>query len=49
MSTLGIIFEDFYVCVSLICKDKFQDTYSIFNELHPDCQFQVTRKWPEAQ
>ena len=52
-STLGVIFENFYMCVSLMCKDKVQDNYSIFqinfNELHPNCQFQVTRKWPEAQ
>ena len=27
---LGIIFEDFYVCVSLIFKDKLKDNYSIF-------------------
>ena len=31
MSTLGVIFEDFYMCVSLIYKDKLQDIYSIFN------------------
>ena len=31
-STLGIIFEDIYVCVSLIYKDKLQDNYSIFND-----------------
>ena len=49
MSTLGVIFEDFYMCVSLIYKDKLQDNYSIFNELYPNYQFQVTRKWPEAQ
>ena len=29
---LGAIFEDFYMCVNLICKDKLQDNYSIFNE-----------------
>ena len=29
---LGAIFEDFYLCVSLIYKDKLQDNYSIFNE-----------------
>ena len=49
MSALGVIFEDFYMCVSLVYEDKLQDNYSIFNELHPNCQFQVTRKWPEAQ
>ena len=32
MSTLGVIFEDFYMCVCLIYKDKLQDNYSIFNE-----------------
>ena len=32
MSTLGAIFEDFYVCVSLTYKDKLQDYYSILNE-----------------
>ena len=32
-STLGVIFEDFYVCVSPTHKDKLQDNYSIFNEL----------------
>ena len=32
MSMLGAIFEDFYMCVSLIYKDKLQDNYSIFNE-----------------
>ena len=32
MSTLGVIFEDFYMCVRLIYKDKLQDNYSIFNE-----------------
>ena len=32
MSTLGAIFEDFYMCVSLTSKDKPQDNYSIFNE-----------------
>ena len=32
MSTLGVIFEDFYMCVSLTYKDKLQDNYSIFNE-----------------
>ena len=31
-SALGAIFEDFYMCVSLIYKDKSQDNYSIFNE-----------------
>ena len=31
-STLGVIFEDFYMCVSLTYKDKIQDNYSIFNE-----------------
>ena len=31
-STLGVIFEDFYMCVSLTYKDKLQDNYSIFNE-----------------
>ena len=31
MSTLGVIFEDFYMCVSLIYKEKHQDNYSIFN------------------
>ena len=49
MSMLGIIFEDFYMCASLIYKDKLQDNYSIFNELYPNYQFQVTRKQPEAQ
>ena len=49
MSTLGVIFEDFYMCVSLIYKDKLQDNYSIFNEFLMNYQFQVTRKWPEAQ
>ena len=49
MSMLGAIFEDFYMCVSLIYKDKLQDNYSIFNELHPNYQFQVTRKQPKAQ
>ena len=43
MSTLGVILEDFYMCDSLIYKDKLQDNYSIFNEffneLHPNCQF----------
>ena len=29
---LGVIFEDFYVGVSLILLDKLQDDYSIFNE-----------------
>ena len=29
---LVVIFEDFYMCVSLINKDKLQDNYSIFNE-----------------
>ena len=29
---LGVMFEDFYVCVSLIYKDKLWDNYSIFNE-----------------
>ena len=33
MSTLGVIFEDFYMCASLIYKDKLQDNYSIFNEI----------------
>ena len=32
MSTLGGTFEDFYMCVSLIYKDKLQDNYFIFNE-----------------
>ena len=32
MSMLGAIFEDFYMCVSLIYKDRLQDDYSIFNE-----------------
>ena len=32
MSTLDVIFEDFYMCVSMIYKDKLQDNYSIFNE-----------------
>ena len=32
MSTLGVIYEDPYMCVSLIHKDKLQDNYSIFNE-----------------
>ena len=27
-STLGVIFEDFYMCVSLTYKDKLQDNYS---------------------
>ena len=52
MLTLGVIFEDFYMCVSLIYKDKLQDNYSIFNEFlmnYTQIQFQVTRKWPEAQ
>ena len=31
-STLGVIFEDFYMCVRLIYKDKLQDNYSIFYE-----------------
>ena len=31
-STSGVIFENFYTCVSLIYKDKLQDSYSIFNE-----------------
>ena len=31
-STLGVIFEDFYMCVNLIDKDKFQDIYSSFIE-----------------
>ena len=31
-STLGVTFEDFYMCVSLTYKDKLQDNYSIFNE-----------------
>ena len=39
----------FYMCVSQLYKDKLPDNYSIFNELHPNCQFQVARKWPEAQ
>ena len=47
MSMLGAIFEDFYMCVSLIYK--LQDNYSIFGELHPNYQFQVTRKQPKAQ
>ena len=29
---LSAIFEDFYMCVSQIYKDKLQDNYSIFNE-----------------
>ena len=33
MSTLGVIFEDFHIHVSLIYKDKLQDNYSTFNEL----------------
>ena len=32
MSTLGVIFEDFYMYVSLMYKDKLQDNYFIFNE-----------------
>ena len=32
MSTLVVIFEDLYVCVSLIYKDKLQDNCSTFNE-----------------
>ena len=35
MSMLGAIFKDLYMCISLIYKDKLQDNYSIFNELHP--------------
>ena len=31
-STLGVIFEDFYMCVSLTYKDKLKDNYSIFND-----------------
>ena len=49
MATLGVIFEDFYMCVSLINKDRLQDNYSLFNELYSNWQYQVTRKWPEAQ
>ena len=53
MSTLGVIFEDLYMCVSLLYKDKLQDNFSTFNEFLMNytqkCQFQVTRKWPEAQ
>ena len=30
--TLGVIFEDFDMCVSLTYKDRLQDNYSIFNE-----------------
>ena len=29
---LGVVFENFYMCVSLIYKDKLQDNYSNFNE-----------------
>ena len=29
---LGVIFEDFYICVSLTYEDKLQDNYSILNE-----------------
>ena len=32
MSMSGVIFEDVYVCVILIYKDKLQNNYSI-NEL----------------
>ena len=32
MSMSGVIFEDFYMHVILIYKDKLQDNYSIFNE-----------------
>ena len=46
---LGAIFEDFYMGVSLIYKDKLQDNDSIFNELHPNYQVQVTRKQLKAQ
>ena len=28
---IGVTFKDFYMCVSLIYKDKLQDNYSIFN------------------
>ena len=35
-SLLGVIFEDFYLFVSLIYKDKLQD-YSIFNEFLMNC------------
>ena len=49
---LGVTFEGFYMCVSLIYKDKPQDNYSnlndLFNEFYPNYHFQVTRKWPEA-
>ena len=31
-SMSGVIFEDFYMCVSQVYKDKLQDNYSIFNE-----------------
>ena len=30
---LGVIFEAFYMCVSLIYKDKLQVNNSIFNEI----------------
>ena len=30
---LGVIFEAFYMCVSLIYKDKLRDSYLIFNEI----------------
>ena len=46
---LGVIFEDFYMCVSLIFKDKLQDNCTIFNELYPNYQLQVTRKQLKAQ
>ena len=41
---LGFMFEDFYMCVTLIFKDKLQDNYSNLNELYPNYQFQVTKK-----
>ena len=46
-STLGVIFEDFYMCVSLTYKDKLQDNYSIFNEFLMNCTQIVSFKFQE--
>ena len=46
-STLGVIFEDFHMCVSLTCKDKLQDNYSIFNEFLMNCTQIVSFKFQE--
>ena len=43
-SKLSVIFEDLYMCVSLIYKDKLQDDYSIFNEITPKLSVSSNKK-----